>query len=54
MLTGNAVAGGQGTARPAARDQPRELELIALRLFTDQGFDSTTIEQIAAEAGSAS
>jgi TetR/AcrR family transcriptional regulator, regulator of mycofactocin system len=29
----------------------RELELIALRLFTDQGFDSTTIEQIAAEAG---
>jgi len=29
----------------------RELELIALRLFTDQGFDNTTIEQIAAEAG---
>jgi mycofactocin system transcriptional regulator len=29
----------------------RELELIALRLFTDQGFDATTIEQIAAEAG---
>ena len=29
----------------------RELQLIALRLFTEQGFDNTTIEQIAAEAG---
>jgi mycofactocin system transcriptional regulator len=29
----------------------RELELIALRLFTNQGFDNTTIEQIATEAG---
>jgi mycofactocin system transcriptional regulator len=29
----------------------RELELIALRLFTEQGFDETTIDQIAAEAG---
>jgi TetR/AcrR family transcriptional regulator, regulator of mycofactocin system len=29
----------------------RELELIALRLFTEQGFDDTTIDQIAAEAG---
>jgi TetR/AcrR family transcriptional regulator, regulator of mycofactocin system len=29
----------------------RELELIALRLFTEQGFDETTIDQIATEAG---
>jgi len=29
----------------------RELELIALRLFTERGFEDTTIDQIAAEAG---
>jgi mycofactocin system transcriptional regulator len=29
----------------------RELEVIALRLFTDQGFEQTSIEQIAAAAG---
>src|SRR6266567_4174573 len=30
---------------------PRELELIALRLFTAHGFEQTTVEQIAAAAG---
>jgi mycofactocin system transcriptional regulator len=48
---GEAVA----TAAPRRGRPPgtsrRELELIALRLFTDQGFDDTTIEQISAEAG---
>ena len=51
MLTGKAVdEAGSRRGRPPGTSR-RELELIALRLFTDQGFDSTTIEQIAAEAG---
>src|SRR6516225_8596259 len=36
--------------RPSGTSR-RKLELIALRLFTEQGFDETPIEQIAAEAG---
>ncbi len=42
------LAGRRGRPRGTSR---RQLELIALRLFTEQGFDQTTIEQIAAEAG---
>ncbi len=53
MLTGptsaNSAAGTR-RGRPPGTSR-RELELIALRLFTDRGFDNTTIEQIAAEAG---
>ena len=50
-LTGKAVdVAGSRRGRPPGTSR-RQLELIALRLFTDQGFDSTTIEQIAAEAG---
>jgi mycofactocin system transcriptional regulator len=45
-MTDSAVRRGRppGTSR-------RELEVIALRLFTEQGFDETTIDQIATEAG---
>ena len=51
MLTGNQEAeASTRRGRPPGTSR-RELELIALRLFTDQGFDNTTIEQIAAEAG---
>ena len=51
MLTGDAAdPAGTRRGRPPGTSR-RELELIALRLFTDQGFEATTIEQIAAEAG---
>ena len=38
-------------ARPARGTSRRELEVIALRLFAEQGFEETTIDQIATEAG---
>jgi mycofactocin system transcriptional regulator len=40
----------RGPGRPRGTSA-RDLELIALRLFTEQGFDETNVEQIAAEAG---
>lgn len=51
MLSGQAgTAAGQRRGRPPGTSR-RDLELIALRLFTEQGFDDTTIDQISAEAG---
>jgi TetR/AcrR family transcriptional regulator, regulator of mycofactocin system len=41
---------GPRRGRPPATSR-RQLELIALRLFTEQGFEETTIDQITAEAG---
>ena len=41
-------AGRRG--RPPATSR-RQLELIALRLFADHGYEETTVDQIAAEAG---
>ncbi len=48
--------GAEPDAPSARRGRPpgtsaRALELIALQLFSDQGFDDTTIDQIAAAAG---
>jgi mycofactocin system transcriptional regulator len=45
-----AAAVSRRRGRPPGTSR-RELELIALRLFTDQGFDETTIDQISARAG---
>jgi len=46
------VAGRDGgkRGRPRATSR-RELQLIAVRLFTDHGFEATTIEQITTAAG---
>jgi AcrR family transcriptional regulator len=38
-------------AWPPARTSPHELELTALRLFTQRGYDETAVDQSAAEAG---
>lgn len=49
-LPGAVEADSPRRGRPP-RTSARELELIALRLFTEYGFEATTIEQITAEAG---
>jgi mycofactocin system transcriptional regulator len=50
VLPGAVEADSPRRGRPP-RTSARELELIALRLFTECGFDTTTIEQITTEAG---
>ena len=45
----NAAAAGRRGRPPGT--SARELELISLRLFTEAGFEETTVEQIAAAAG---
>jgi mycofactocin system transcriptional regulator len=45
---GHAGSGRRG--RPPGTSR-RALELIALRLYTEQGFEETTVEQVAAAAG---
>lgn len=47
---GEADQAGARRGRPRSTSR-RELRLIALRLFASRGFDNTTIEQIAVEAG---
>jgi mycofactocin system transcriptional regulator len=49
MTTGIAAGDAARRGRPRGTSA-RELELIALRLFTEQGFDETTVDQIAAAA----
>ncbi|MFF5372762.1 TetR/AcrR family transcriptional regulator [Streptomyces sp. NPDC013187] len=50
------TAGTSSAAKPGLRERMRatvqaEVTDVALRLFTEQGFDGTTVDQIAAEAG---
>jgi mycofactocin system transcriptional regulator len=50
IVTTDLRAGGGRRGRPPGTSA-RELEVIALRLFTEQGFEDTTVERIAAAAG---
>lgn len=47
-MTGGTAAPRRGRPRGTS---PRELEVIALRLFSTNGFDDTTVEQITDAAG---
>ena len=49
MVTGVIPVGGRRGRPPGT--SARELELISLRLFTQDGFEDTTVERIAAAAG---
>jgi AcrR family transcriptional regulator len=59
MVETSRTSSARGTARsgqPSLRERTRaamraEVSEVAFRLFTEQGFDNTTVEQIAAEAG---
>jgi mycofactocin system transcriptional regulator len=50
MTVDHAPVGGPRRGRPPGTSA-RELELIALRLFSGRGFAATTIDEIVAEAG---
>jgi mycofactocin system transcriptional regulator len=49
-MTGSSPAPARRRGRPRGTSA-RALELIALRLFTDHGFEQTTVDQIATAAG---
>lgn len=55
-MTDSAATSAGSKAKPGLRERMRatvraEVVEVALRLFTEQGFDRTTVDQIAAEAG---